>query len=182
MSTNGCILQIYWFLINFIDIFWIKALYALVACASEGPDPASKNYRTHMGPKWVFIWVLYDQPIRGSWGICNTVPCWTHMGKAIWELHGSSMGKYGNYMAQVWEKSTHIYLPEKKKPFTHFIQMITSPQAQPIWWTGKVPTGRNLHTCASYCTCVESRGLKDIGVLFNSWKLWPHAYLYISQF
>ena len=28
--------------------------------------PASKKYSTHMGPKWVFIWVLYGQPIRDS--------------------------------------------------------------------------------------------------------------------
>ena len=38
---------------------------------SEGPDqiahaPASKRYRTHMGYKWVFIWVLYGQPIRDA--------------------------------------------------------------------------------------------------------------------
>ena len=28
--------------------------------------PASKKYRTHIGPKWVFIWVLHGQPIRDS--------------------------------------------------------------------------------------------------------------------
>ena len=138
-----------------------------------GRDPASKRYRTHMGHKWVFMWVLYGQPIRDSWGICNMVPCWTHMGKAIWELYGFSKGK-----------STHIYLPEKKhnKLLDIFTQMIISPQPQPIWWTDKVPTERDLRICASYCTCVESRGLKDIGVLFNSWTWWPHAYLYIPQF
>ena len=45
------------------------------------------------------------------------VPCWTHMGKAIWELYGFSMGK-----------STHISLPEKKKQklLDIFIQMIRS--------------------------------------------------------
>ena len=89
------------------------------------------------------------------------------MGKAIWE-------PYGNYMGPVREKSTHIYLPEKKKKkkkkkkqqtFTHFY---TNDYKSPVpadFWTGKVPTGRDLRTCASYCTCVESRGLKDIGVL-----------------
>ena len=74
-------------------------------------------------------------------------------------------------MGPVWEKSTHIYLPEKQ--FLHiFTQIIISPRSQPIWWTGKVPTDRDLCTCASYC-------LKDIGVFFNSWKCWHHAYLYI---
>ena len=29
-------------------------------------DPASKKYRTNIGPKWVFIWVLHGQPIRDS--------------------------------------------------------------------------------------------------------------------
>ena len=77
------------------------ALTQLCRMASS-TSPASKRYRTHMGHKWVFIWVLYGQPIRDSWGICNMVPRWTHMGKAIWELYGFSMGK-----------STHIYLPEK---------------------------------------------------------------------
>ena len=34
-------------------------------------------------------------------------------------------------MGPVWEKSTHIYLPEKQ--FLHiFTQMIISPQSQPI--------------------------------------------------
>ena len=36
----------------------------------------------------------------------------SHMGTK-WELHGSSMGKYGNNIGPVWEKLTHIYLPEK---------------------------------------------------------------------
>ena len=119
--------------------------------------PASKTYRTHIGPKWVFIWVLHGQPIRDSWGICNRVPCWAHMGKAMWELYGSSMGKI------------NPLLSSRKTIFT---QMIISPQSQPIWRTGKVPTDRDLCTCASYC-------LKDIGVFFNSWKCWHHAYLYI---
>ena len=122
--------------------------------------PASKKYRTHIGPKWVFIWVLHGQPIRDSWGICNRVPCWTHMGKAMWELYGSSKGKI----------NPHLF-PEKQLLHS-FTQMIISPQSQPIWWTGKVPTDRDLCTCASYC-------LKDIGVFFNSWKCWHHAYLYI---
>ena len=26
-------------------------------------SPASKEYGTHMGPRWVIIWVLYGQPI-----------------------------------------------------------------------------------------------------------------------
>ena len=148
-----------------------KSLTLDLACS--GRSPASKRYRTHMGHKWVFMWVLYGQPIRDSWGICNMVSCWTHMGKAIWELYGSSKGK-----------STHIYLPGKNnnKLLDIFTQMIVSPQSQPIWWTGKVPTDRDLRTCAIYCTCVESRGLKDICVLFNSWTWCPHAYLYIPQF
>ena len=109
-------------------------------------NPASKKYRTHIGPKWVFIWVLHGQPIRDSWGICNRVPCWTHMGKAMWELYGSSMGKI------------NPHLSSRKTIFT---QMIISLQSQTIWWTGKVPTDRDLCTCACYC-------LKDIGIFFNS--------------
>ena len=106
--------------------------------------PVSKKYRTHMGPKWVFIWVLYGQPIRDSWGICNRVPCWTHMGKVIWELYGSSMGKI----------NTH--LSSEKRLLHIFIQMIINPQSQRIWWTGKVPTDRDLFTCARYCISVQS--------------------------
>ena len=79
------------------------------------------------------------------------------MGKAMWELYGSSMGKI------------NPHLSSRKTIFT---QMIISPQSQPIWWTGKVSTDRDLCMCASYC-------LKDIGVFFNSWKYWHHAYLYI---
>ena len=66
---------------------------------------------------------------------------------------GSMLDHMGKAMGPVSEKSTHIYLPEKQ--FLHiFTQMIISPQSQ---WAGKVPTDRDLCTCASYC-------LKDIGV------------------
>ena len=142
------------------DCSWKSNLirvYTVCLSTKYFKNPASKIYRTHIGPKWVFIWVLYGQPIRDSWGICNMVPCWTHIGKAIWEPYGNSMGP-------VWETSTHTYLPEKKKKLHIFTQ---------------VPSERDLCTCASYCTCVQSRCLKDIGVFFNSWKWWPHAYLYI---
>ena len=73
-------------------------------------------------------------------------------------------------MGAVWKNQpTFMYLPERK--LLHiFIQMIIRSQSQPILWTGKVPTGRDLHTGANYCTCVVSRRLKDIGVLFNNWK------------
>ena len=122
-----------------------------------------------MGPKWVFIWVLYGQPIRDSWGICNMVPCWIHMGKAIWELYGSSMRKINLHLSS-----------RKENLLINFSQMIISPQSQPIWWPAKVPTERDPRKCASYCTCVQSRCLKDTGVFFvNNWKRWPHAYLYI---
>ena len=154
-----------------IRAYVIVCLY--IPAASH--TPASKKYKTHMGPKWVFIWVLYGQPIRDSWGICNMVPCWTHMGKAIWE-------PYGNLMGSVWEKSTHIYLPEKKKNFYNFLHKWFCPQSEPIWWTGKFPAVRDLCTCANYCTCVQSKCLKDIGIFFKSWKWWPHAYLYRPQF
>ena len=33
--------------------------------------PASKEYGTHMGPRWVIIWVLYGQPIWDRCGFCN---------------------------------------------------------------------------------------------------------------
>ena len=136
-----------------------------------------------MGPKWVFIWVLYGQPIRDSWGICNRVPCWTHMDKAMWET-------CGNYMGPVWEKSTHISRNKKKthkkkqnkkKQKNTFLHKWLCPQSQSIWWTGKVPNERGLCTRASYCTFVQSVDALRlyIGVFFNSWKWWLHAYLYI---
>ena len=61
------------------------------------------------------------------------VPCWTHMGKAMWE-------PCGNYMGPVWEKSTHIYLPgktkkkkkKKKKSFTHFYTNDYVPSPSPF--------------------------------------------------
>ena len=83
--------------------------------------------------------------------------------------HGQS--HVGTIWVQYGKNQTHIYLPEKQ--FLHiFTQMIISHQTQPIGWTGKVLTDRDLCTYASYC-------LKDIGVFFNSWKCWHHAYLYI---
>ena len=78
--------------------------------------PASKKYRTHIGPKWVFIWVLHGQPIRDSCGICNRVTCWTHMGKAMWELYGSSMGKINPHLSSRKTICTHFYTNDYKSP------------------------------------------------------------------
>ena len=51
------------------------------------------------------------------------------MGKTMWE-------PCGNYMGPVWEKSTHIYLPEKeyktKKSFTHFYTNDYVPSPSPF--------------------------------------------------
>ena len=53
------------------------------------------------------------------------------MGKAMWE-------PFGNYMGPVWEKLTHIYLPEKKKKkkrketFTHFYTNDYVPSPSPF--------------------------------------------------
>ena len=84
----------------------------------------------------------------------------------IWELYGFSMGKMNPHLSS-WKKLLHI--------FTRWF----CPQSEPIWWTGKFPTVRDICTCANYCTCVQSKCLKDIGIFFKSWKWWPHAYLYI---
>ena len=71
-------------------------------------------------------------------------------------------------MGPVWEKSTHIYLPEKQ--FLHiFTQMIISPSP----FDGLVrPQPIETYVRVRFC-------LKDIDVFFNSWKCWHHAYLYI---
>ena len=104
-------------------------------------------------------------------------PTWaTHKGLMRNLQQGSMLDPHGqSHVGTIWvqygKKSTHIYLPEKQ--FLHiFTQMIISPKSQPIWWTGKVPTVTDLCMCASYC-------FKDIGVFFNCWKCWHHAYLYI---
>ena len=47
-------------------------------------NPASKEYRTHMGPRWVIIWVLYGQPIWDRCGFCNRDSSGTHLGTSIW--------------------------------------------------------------------------------------------------
>ena len=116
-------------------------------------------------------------------------PIWaTHKGLMRDLQHGSTLDPHGqNHMGtiQVQYGKINPHFSSRKnnnKLLDIFTQMIISPQSQPIRWTGKVPTERDLRTCASYCTCVESRGLTDIGVLFNSWTWWPHAYLYIPQF
>ena len=104
-------------------------------------------------------------------------PTWaTHKGLMRDLQQGSMLDPHGqSHVGTIWvqygkNQPTFIF---QKKQFLHiFTQMIISPQSQPIWWTGKVPTDRGLCTCASYC-------LKDIGVFFNSWKCWHHAYLYI---
>ena len=52
--------------------------------------------KTNKDPIWNFIWVLYGHPLWDWDGICNTVPCGTHMGKpiwvTIWEPYGSCSG------------------------------------------------------------------------------------------
>ena len=68
--------------------------------------------------------------------------------------------KYRTYMGPKWWNYTNDYVP------VHLMDC-------------KVPNERGLCTRASYCTFVQSRCLKDIGVFFNSWKWWLHAYLYI---
>ena len=105
-------------------------------------------------------------PIRHSWAICNMVPCWTHIGKAIWELYGSSMGKINPHLSSRKKKTKQKKKTKKKQKNFHtfFTQMIISPQSQPIWWTVKVPTEGDLRRSASDRTCVQSRFLKDIGV------------------
>ena len=82
------------------------------------------------------------------------------MGKAMWELYGSSMGKINPHLSSRKTIFTHFYTNDYKSPVP--AQLMDC----------KVPTDRDLCTCASYC-------LIDIGVLFNSWKCWHHAYLYI---
>ena len=47
--------------------------------------PASKEYGTHMGPRWVIIWVLYGQPIWDRCGFCNRDSSGTHLGTSIWD-------------------------------------------------------------------------------------------------
>ena len=54
----------------------------------EGIIPASKEYGTHMGPRWVIIWVLYAQPIWDRCGFCNRDSSGTHMGTSIWAPYG----------------------------------------------------------------------------------------------
>ena len=45
----------------------MQSVHTLLKLSTVNMDsPASKRYRTHMGHKWVFIWVLYGQPIRDS--------------------------------------------------------------------------------------------------------------------
>ena len=50
--------------------------------------PASKEYGTHMGPRWVIIWVLYGQPIWDRCGFCNRDSSGTHLGTSIWAPYG----------------------------------------------------------------------------------------------
>ena len=50
--------------------------------------PASKEYGTHTGPRWVFIWVLYGQPIWDRCGFCNRDSSGTHLGTSIWAPYG----------------------------------------------------------------------------------------------
>ena len=50
--------------------------------------PASKEYGTHMGPRWVIIWVLYGQPIWDRCGFCNRDSSGTHLGTSIWHHTG----------------------------------------------------------------------------------------------
>ena len=120
-------------------------------------------------------------------------PIWaTHKGLMRDLQHGSMLDPHGqsnvetcgNYMGPVWEKSTHISRKKKQNKKTTknnntFLHKWLCPQSQSIWWTGKIPNERGLCTRASYCTFVQSRCLKDIGVFFNSWKWWLHAHLYI---
>ena len=50
--------------------------------------PASKEYGTHMGPRWVIIWVLYGQPIWDRCGFYNRDSSGTHLGTSIWAPYG----------------------------------------------------------------------------------------------
>ena len=53
-----------------------------------GSLPACKEYGTHMGPRWVIIWVLYGQPIWDRCGFCNRDSSGTHLGTSIWAPYG----------------------------------------------------------------------------------------------
>ena len=59
--------------------------------------PISKRYGTNKDPIWNFIWVLYGHPIWDWDGICNTVPCGTHMGKPIWVTIWEPYGSYSGF-------------------------------------------------------------------------------------
>ena len=79
--------------------------------------PASKIYGTHMGPMWVFIWVLYGQTIWDQHGFCNRAPYGTYMGKPIWVA-------YGNHMGPIWVN--HLFC--NMDPFgTHMGKHIWDP-------------------------------------------------------
>ena len=93
----------------------------------------------------------------------------SHMG-TIWELYGSSMGKINPHFFQ-------------KKTFLHiFIQMIISPQSQPIFGLVRSQQRESYVHVQVIVHAKTQEALKIVGVLFNSWKWWPHAYLYIPQF
>ena len=147
----------------------VFVMYGLLQIPSKQKiyDPHGPQMGIYMGPIWATHKGLMRDLQHGSMldphGQSHMGTIWVQYGKI--NPHLSSRKKNKNKKTKKKKK--------KKKRIDIFIQ---------IWWTGKVPTERDFRTCASYCTCVESRGLKDIGVLFNSWTWWPHAYLYIPQF
>ena len=100
-------------------------------------------------------------------------PTWaTHKGLMRDLQQGSTLGPHGqSHVGTIWVqygKNQPTFTFQKNNFYTNDYK---SPVPAHLM-DGKVPTDRDLCTCASYC-------LKDIGVFFNSWKCWHHAYLYI---
>ena len=61
-----------------------------------------------MGPIWATQKGLMRDLQQG--------PCWTHMGKVIWELYGSSMGKINTHLSSEKKTFTYFYTNDYKSP------------------------------------------------------------------